>query len=113
MRVQEIITSDNNKRYLLVDKNGEFVIPVVKFLKYKDITGSAKNTLRSYSYALKLFFEFLEQKKADYRDIGIDDMAEFVRWLQNPYRDLKVINIKQTDMKPREARTINIYLDKV
>ncbi len=78
-----------------------------------DNSGSSRNTLRSFSYALKLFFEFLDQKQADYSDIGIDDMAEFVRWLQNPYRDLKVINIKQTDMKMRKARTINIYLDKV
>ncbi|MDC3416222.1 tyrosine-type recombinase/integrase [Aquibacillus salsiterrae] len=113
MRVQEIITSGNKKRYLLVDQNGEFVKPVVKFLKYKDNTGSARNTLRSYSYALKLFFEFLEQKKADYRDIGIDDMAEFIRWLQNPYRDVKVTSISPIDTKKRKARTINIYLDKV
>ncbi|MDC3412884.1 transposase [Terrihalobacillus insolitus] len=53
MRVQEIIVSDNTRRYLLVDQNGEFVKPVVKFLKYKDTTGSARNTLRSYSYAVK------------------------------------------------------------
>ncbi|WML25321.1 tyrosine-type recombinase/integrase [Neobacillus sp. OS1-33] len=113
MKVQEIIVSGNRKRYLLQDNHGEFVKPVVKFLKYMDNTGSSRNTLRSYCFALKLFFEFLEQKQADYRDIGIDNMAEFVRWLQNPYRDLKVINIKQTDVKTRKACTINIYLDKV
>lgn len=113
MRVQEIITSDGKRRYLLVDQHGEFVKPVVKFLKYKDNTGSARNTLRSYSYALKLFFEFLEQKQADYTDIGIDDMAEFVRWLQNPFRDIKVVSMTPMDIKKRKARTINIYLDKV
>ncbi len=100
-------------RYVLVDKDGEFIKPVVKFIKYKDNTGTARNTIRSYSYALKLFFEFLEQKKADYRDIGIDDMAEFIRWLQSPYRDIKVTNMVPTDIKKRKARTINIYLNRV
>jgi integrase/recombinase XerD len=113
MKVQEIITSDNTKRYLLVDQNGEFVKPVVKFLKYKDNTGSARNTLRSYTYALKLLFEFFEQKGLDYRDIGIDEMAEFVRWLQNPYRDIKVTSMIPMDTKRRKARTINTYLNKV
>lgn len=113
MRVQEIITSDGKTRYLLLNQHGEFVKPVVKFLKYKDNTGSARNTLRSYSFALKLYFEFLEQKQADYTDVGIDDMAEFVRWLQNPFRDVKVVGIAPNNMEKRKASTINIYLDKV
>jgi len=111
LKVQEIITPDNKKRYVLIDEYGVFVKPVVKFLKYKDNTGTARNTLRSYCYALKLFFEFLEQKNADYRDIGIDDVAEFVRWLQNPYRDIKVSSI--LPIKERKASSINGYLNKV
>ncbi|MED3683973.1 hypothetical protein P4530_13340 [Bacillus thuringiensis] len=50
-------------------------MPVMKFLKYKDNTGTARNTLRSYYYALKLYFEFLEQKELSYTDVGIDELA--------------------------------------
>nr|WP_232345425.1 site-specific integrase [Paenactinomyces guangxiensis] len=66
------------------------VLPVVKFLKYKDNTGTARNTLRSYCYALKLYFEFLEQKGMSYTNVGIDELAEFVRWFNErvSYRKL-------------------------
>lgn len=114
MRVEQIITSDNKVRYLLVDQRGEIVLPVAKFLKYKDHTGTARNTLRSYCYALKLYFEFLEQKKMSYTDVGIDELAEFVRWLQNPFQHIKVSSIRHKETtKKRKAQSINIYLDKV
>ncbi|PHF57614.1 site-specific integrase, partial [Bacillus thuringiensis] len=88
------------------------IMPVMKFLKYKDNTGTARNTLRSYCYALKLYFEFLEQKELSYPDVGIDELAEFVRWLQNPFQNVKVTSIRNNSKK-RKARTINIYLDKI
>ncbi|MRB48809.1 transposase, partial [Bacillus thuringiensis] len=47
MRVEEVIISDNKIRYLLVNQYGEMIMPVMKFLKYKDNTGTARNTLRS------------------------------------------------------------------
>lgn len=112
MRVEQIITTDNKIRYVLMDQYGEMVIPVMKFLKYKDNTGTARNTLRSYCYALKLYFEFLEQKGMLYTDMGIDELAEFVRWLQNPFQHVKVTGIHNASQK-RKARSINIYLDKV
>jgi integrase/recombinase XerD len=112
MRVEQVITSDNKIRYVLVNQHGEMVIPVMKFLKYKDHTGTARNTLRSYCYALKLYFEFLEQKEVSYTDIGIDGLAEFIRWLQNPYQHVKVTSIHNGSRR-RKARSINIYLDKV
>lgn len=49
-----------------------------------------RNTLRAYCYHLKLFFEYLEQEQLDYRDIGLDEMAAFMRWLQNPFGNKKV-----------------------
>ncbi|MGE6964086.1 site-specific integrase [Bacillus thuringiensis] len=110
MRVEEVIISDHKIRYLLVNQYGEMIMPVMKFLKYKDNTGTARNTLRSYCYALKLYFEFLEQKELSYTDVGIDELAEFVRWLQNPFQNVKVTSIRNNSKK-RKARTINIYLD--
>lgn len=114
MRVKQIITSDNKVRYLLVDHHGDLILPVAKFLKYKDSTGTARNTLRSYCYALKLYFEFLEQKNISYTEVRIDELAEFVRWIQNPFQHVKVTSIHHTDTtKKRKPQSINIYLDKV
>lgn len=111
--MEQIIISDNKIRYLLVDNQGEIVMPVAKFLKYKDNSGTARNTLRSYSYALKLYFEFLQQKNMSFNDVGIDEFAEFIRWLQNPFQNIKVRGIHTESLKQRKARSINIYLDKV
>lgn len=112
MKVEQIITTDNKIRYVLMDQYGEIVMPVMKFLKYKDNTGTARNTLRSYCYALKLYFEFLEQKGISYTNVGINELAEFVRWLQNPFQHVKITSIHNT-LKKRKERSINIYLDKV
>jgi integrase/recombinase XerD len=87
MKVESLITGEGKERYMLVDTNGEPVEMVLRYIKYKDNTGSARNTLRAYCYNLKLFFEFLEQEKLDYRDVGLDEMAAFMRWLQNPYKN--------------------------
>ncbi|WP_323869683.1 hypothetical protein, partial [Xenorhabdus szentirmaii] len=52
------------------------------------------------------------QKELSYTDVGIDELAEFVRWLQNPFQNVKVTSIRNNSKK-RKARTINIYLDKI
>lgn len=90
MRVITLSTKEGKTRYMLLDNNNEPVQPVLHYLKFKDNSGASRNTLRSFSYHLKLFFEFLEQINKDYCDIGIDDMADFIRWLQNPHQDIKV-----------------------
>lgn len=112
MRVEEIFTPDGKKRYLLVDDRGEPVEPVYKFLKFKDNAGKARNTLRAYCYHLKEFFEFLQQKGCDYRDIGIDEIAEFMRWLQTPHRNVKVSDIKPSH-NVLKANTVNTYISSV
>ena len=112
MRVEEIVTPSGKKRYLLVDNDGELIEPVYKFLKFKDNAGKARNTLRAYCYHLKEFFEFLQQKSLDYRDIGIDEMAEFMRWLQTPHRNVKVSDIKPSH-DVLKASTVNTYISSV
>lgn len=112
MKVESLITGEGKERYMLVDDKGDPVEIVLKYIKYKDNTGAARNTLRAYCYHLKLFFEFLEQENLDYRDIGIDEMASFMRWLQNPYGSLKISPIAAVTSK-RTAKTINIIISTV
>ena len=97
---------------MLVDKAGEPVDTVIRYIKFKDNNNSARNTLRAYCYHLRLFFEFLEQKDIDYRNCGIDDMAEFMRWLQNPYGNVKVSALALHEHF-RKANTVNIIISTV
>jgi integrase/recombinase XerD len=102
--VEEIINKHGQERYILVNNAGEIIIPVAKFIKYKDNTGSARNTLRRYCYNLKLFFEFLEQKNLEYHEAGIDTVGEFVSWLKNPYQHVKVTGINKRRKKIAERK---------
>ena len=112
MRVETVVTPNNKTRYILLNAAGDPVEPVLKYLKYKDNTGAARNTLRAYCYHLKLFFEYLEQEQLDYRDIGLDEMAAFMRWLQNPYGNKKVSPITPVTSS-QTARSINIIISAV
>ena len=112
MKVEQVITREGKTRYILLNNEGEPVEPVIKFLKFKDNSGSARETLRAYGYHLKLFFEFLGQKGLDYHDLGIDEMAEFLRWLQNPHASIKVSSI--SPMSPiRKPNTVNTIMTAV
>ncbi len=53
MRVVEVETQDHQKRDVVIDDTGECVDPIVRYLKYLDRPGSARQTLRSYATALK------------------------------------------------------------
>lgn len=112
MRVECLITSEGKERYMVVDDKGEPVEAALRYIKYKDNTGSARNTLRAYCYHLKLFFQFLEQEQLDYRNIGLDEMAAFMRWLQTPYRSLKITPINPVT-STRSSQTINIVISTV
>lgn len=112
MRVETVITADGRERYMLVDKNYLPVVPVLKYLKFKDNNEAARNSLRAYCQHLKLYFEFLEQEYLDYRNVSIDDMATFLRWLQNPYSNLKIIPVSPVN-SPRKPNTINVIISTV
>lgn len=112
MKVDTVITQDGRTRYMLVDSNCDPILPVLKYLKFKDNGEAARNSLRAYCQHLKLYFEFLEQENLDYRQVNIDDMASFMRWLQNPYGNLKVIPVTPVT-SPRKPATVNTVITTV
>jgi len=107
MRVQEIVTPQHHhKRYIVVDDSGDLIVPVVRYLKYLDAIGRARNTLRAYAQSLSLYFTYLAQQDLDYQEVTLDDLGGFVLWLKNPYRSLKVLPV-QPVVQARANTTIN------
>lgn len=111
MRVQEVIL-ENGKRYILVDNEGIPVIPVLKYLKYLDVTGKSNNTQKTYCYALKQYFLYLQETEKDYKGIRLEDLVEFVGWLRNPYESTKVTSLRPVQAKKTE-RTVNLTITAV
>lgn len=112
MHVQEVILEDSKKRYMLLNREGLPVIPVVKYLKYLDNTRKSSNTQKTYCYCLKLYFVFLEDIEKDYKKVNINDLSNFVGWLRNPYESDKVMSLKPTKAK-RTEKTINLIITAV
>ena len=114
MRVDKIITKENKERYVLIDGvNNEIVIPVAKFLKLKDQTGSARNTLRTYCYHLKLFYDFLEQLNKTFDEIQFKDLGKFIEWLKGMNVQGKVSGLTKETQSKRTNRTINQVMNTV
>ncbi|WP_368488866.1 tyrosine-type recombinase/integrase [Clostridium sp. BJN0013] len=112
MEVVKVKTEDNKERYYVADDNGLPVESILKFIKFKDNTNYARNTLRMYCQHLKLYFEYLEQRRLDFQKVTIDDLSLFVNWLQNPYKSLKVTPVHQVEIA-RSPRTVNIIVNTV
>src|SRR4051812_42205304 len=106
MRVVEIETRDGQRRYVVIDEVGSLVGPVVRYLKYLDCIGSARQTLRSYAYSLKLYWEFVQQQQLDWQQVTLDNFSRFVLWLKLPSGSLKVLPAHPVS-QARSNRTIN------
>lgn len=112
MEVVKVKTEDGKERYFVADDDGLPIEPILKFIRFKDNTNFARNTLRMYCQHLKLYFEYLQQRELDFQKVTIDDLALFVNWLQNPYKSLKVIPTHQAETA-RSPRTVNIIVNTV
>jgi integrase/recombinase XerD len=106
MRVVEIETQDRQKRYVVIDDEGMLVEPIVRYLKYLDRIGTARNTLRSYATILKQYWEYLSQRHLDWQQITLDDLAQFVLWLKLPIGSLRILPAQPVP-QARSNRTIN------
>ncbi|WP_312029231.1 tyrosine-type recombinase/integrase [Bacillus cereus] len=78
-------------------------------MKYLDNTQKSSNTQKTYCYALKQYFTYLEEKKKDYKHISLEDLVDFVGWLRNPYEGTKVTPIFPTKSK-RSEKTVNLII---
>ncbi len=106
MKVQQIILDGNQKRHMLLDGKNIPVKPVVKYLKHLDNKGRSGNTQKTYCYALKLYFEFLEEINKNYRYVSLNELSDFVGWLRNPFNCNTITPINYVKAK-RSEKTVN------
>src|SRR6266496_4096919 len=106
MRVVEIEIQDHQKRYVVIDDTGMLVEPIVRYLKYLDLIGAARQTLRSYAHMLRLYWEYVTQQQLDWQHVTLDDLSRFVLWLKLPSGSLKVLPAHPVP-QARSNRTIN------
>ena len=111
MKVVEFKTLDGRTRYYLADATSKPVEPALKYLRFKDNAGYARNTLRSQCIHLKHFFTYLEELSKEYEDVQLDDLARFIAWLKNPDINKRVIPLRLASV--HKERVINANLDTV
>jgi len=77
-----------------------------------DVTRKSSNTQKTYCYALKQYFSYLQDTEKDYKEIRLEDLAEFVGWLRNPYGSNGVTSLVPVKAKKTE-RTVNLTITAV
>jgi len=78
MKTVEFKTTDGRTRYYLAGEDGLPVEPVMKFLKFRDAAGYARNTLKGECIHLMHYFEFLEERGTQYEKVTPAHAAETI-----------------------------------
>ncbi len=60
------------------------VVPAGRFLAYLTGIGRSPNTVKAYAFDLKNYWEFISFRGLDWREARLEDVGEFVAWLQLP-----------------------------
>ena len=55
-----------------------------RFLAYLTDIGRSPNTVKAYAHDLKNYWEFISFRGLDWREARLEDVGEFVAWLQLP-----------------------------
>ena len=113
MKVQKIwIDEKGYYLYILLNDDYEIVKSVEKYIRFLENTGKAQNTIKTYCYNLKLFFEYLSQINKGEFEVKLEDLVEFIGWLRNPTEKVNVFSIVPHIAKRSES-TVNLVINTV
>lgn len=108
VQVQRILLPDSNRQTWVVIGDDYLPIePIQSYLRYLESLERSPNTIHSYAGHLKLYWEFLQAKHFDWREVTLESLADFIHWLRQP--DPRIISLQPIESK-RTERTINTIL---
>jgi integrase/recombinase XerD len=79
-----VIPGSGTRSWTVLGDDDVPVVPVDRFLAYLTDIGRSPNTVKAYSHDLKDYWEFLGFRGLDWREARLEDVGEFVAWLQLP-----------------------------
>ena len=93
----------NQTIWLMLDEDYEVITPIQQYLTFLTTTKSP-NTVKSYGYGLKYWWEFLTHKSLEWREVNVSDMEDFAYWLR--VGDTKVVSMQPVEAM-RSEKTVN------
>jgi integrase/recombinase XerD len=79
-----VIPSSGTRSWTVLGDNDVPVVPVDRFLACLTDIGRSPNTVKAYAHDLKNYWEFISFRGLDWREARLEDIGEFIAWLQLP-----------------------------
>src|SRR6202046_2975445 len=79
-----VIPGSGTRSWTVLGDDDVPVVPVDRFLAYLTDIGRSPNTVKAYSHDLKDYWDFPGLRGLDWREARLEDIGEFVAWLQLP-----------------------------
>ena len=79
-----VIPGSGTRSWTVLGDDDVPVVPVDRFLAYLTDIGRSPNTVKAYAHDLKNYWEFISFRGLDWREARLEDVGEFVAWLQLP-----------------------------
>jgi integrase/recombinase XerD len=79
-----VIPGSGTRSWTVLGDDDVPVVPVDRFLAYLSGIGRSPNTVKAYAHDLKDFWCFIGFCGLDWREVRLEDVGEFVAWLQLP-----------------------------
>jgi integrase/recombinase XerD len=79
-----VIPGPGTRSWTVLGDDDVPVVPVDRFLAYLTDIGRSPNTVKAYAHDLKDFWDFIGFRGLDWREARLEDVGEFVSWLQLP-----------------------------
>ena len=79
-----VIPGSGTRSWTVLGDDDVPVGPVDRFLAYLTDIGRSPNTVKAYAHDLKDYWSFISSRSLDWREARLEDVGEFVVWLQLP-----------------------------
>ena len=79
-----VIPGSGTRSWTVLGDDDVPVVPVDRFLAYLTDIGRSPNTVKAYAHDLKDYWYFIGFRGLDWREARLEDVGEFVAWLQLP-----------------------------
>ena len=85
MLVQRVVMPVSSlESWTVLGDGGGPVEPIERYLAYLTDIERSPNTVKAYAHDLKDWFDFLDVRGLDWREVRLEDLGEFVAWLRVP-----------------------------